>query len=141
MAEPIVDVAYLKKSYGTIQAVSDVTFRIERGEFFGLLGPNGAGKTTTIAMLVGLVRPTSGRLTIDGLDPRHRPEWRQGETGSSAARFCFLPHALCARKPCIFRQDLWVVGRLGLKRVYVRCSTRCNSPTEPTRPFLRFRTA
>jgi ABC-2 type transport system ATP-binding protein len=58
----------LSKTYGTRVAVADVSFSVRRGEVFGFLGPNGAGKTTTIRMLVGLVRPTSGRVVIAGQD-------------------------------------------------------------------------
>jgi ABC-2 type transport system ATP-binding protein len=56
----------LAKSYGATQAVVDVSFSVAKGEVIGLLGPNGAGKSTTVAMICGLVRPDSGRVTIDG---------------------------------------------------------------------------
>lgn len=56
----------LAKSYGKREVVSDVSFELHRGEVFGFLGPNGAGKTTTIRMLVGLVRPSRGRVVIEG---------------------------------------------------------------------------
>jgi len=58
----------LKKSYGEIVAVDDISFSIEKGEIFGFLGPNGAGKTSTINMMIGLSRPTSGQIIIDGID-------------------------------------------------------------------------
>jgi ABC-2 type transport system ATP-binding protein len=58
----------LAKRYGDREVVSDVTFALHSGEVFGFLGPNGAGKTTTIRMLVGLVKPTRGRVVIDGHD-------------------------------------------------------------------------
>jgi ABC-2 type transport system ATP-binding protein len=58
----------LAKRYGEREVVSDATFSLHRGEVFGFLGPNGAGKTTTIRMLVGLVKPTRGRVVIDGHD-------------------------------------------------------------------------
>jgi ABC-2 type transport system ATP-binding protein len=58
----------LAKTYGGFTAVDDLTLRVERGEVFGFLGPNGAGKTTTIRMLMGILVPSSGRATIDGLD-------------------------------------------------------------------------
>lgn len=64
----IVDVANLKKSYGEIVAVDDISFSIKKGEIFGFLGPNGAGKTSTINMMIGLSRPTSGQIIIDGID-------------------------------------------------------------------------
>lgn len=55
----------------TIRAVDDVAFQIRKGELVGYLGPNGAGKSTTIKMLTGILRPTSGELTVCGIDPRH----------------------------------------------------------------------
>ena len=63
----------LTKSYpdlhlGQFVALDRVSFRVGRGEIFGLLGPNGAGKTSTIKVLSGLLLPTSGKITIDGLD-------------------------------------------------------------------------
>ncbi len=64
----IINVTNLKKVYGEIQAVNEISFSIEQGEIFGLLGPNGAGKTSTINMMIGLSRPTSGQIIIDGID-------------------------------------------------------------------------
>jgi ABC-2 type transport system ATP-binding protein len=61
-----IDVAHLVKLYKTNRAVDDVSFRIRRGSITGLLGGNGAGKTTTIAMIMGLVLPTSGRIRVLG---------------------------------------------------------------------------
>jgi ABC-2 type transport system ATP-binding protein len=59
---------HLGKKYGEFTAVRDLDFAIEKGEVFGFLGPNGAGKTTTIRMMMGILVPSSGRITIDGLD-------------------------------------------------------------------------
>jgi ABC-2 type transport system ATP-binding protein len=59
-------VAHLTKQYKTARAVDDISFRIRRGSITGLLGGNGAGKTTTIAMIMGLVLPTSGRIEVLG---------------------------------------------------------------------------
>ncbi len=58
----------LKKQFGALVAVDDVSFSVQEGEIFGLLGPNGAGKTTTISMLSGLYPPTSGSATLGGYD-------------------------------------------------------------------------
>jgi ABC-2 type transport system ATP-binding protein len=65
---PALVAEHLGKRYGAREAVADVSFTVGRGEVFGFLGPNGAGKTTTIRMLVGLVRPTAGRVSIAGCD-------------------------------------------------------------------------
>src|SRR5712691_128351 len=58
----------LSKNYGAFTAVRDLELSVEKGEVFGFLGPNGAGKTTTIRMMMGILVPTSGRITINGLD-------------------------------------------------------------------------
>jgi ABC-2 type transport system ATP-binding protein len=59
----------LVKKYGDLIAVNDVSFEVQQGEVFAFLGPNGAGKTTTIKMLTTLLKPTSGQVELDGLDP------------------------------------------------------------------------
>lgn len=65
----------LSKAYGSFTAVRNLAFTVARGEVFGFLGPNGAGKTTTIRMLMGILVPSSGTATIDGLDcQRERKE-------------------------------------------------------------------
>src|ERR1700688_2705905 len=74
----MIRVDHLSKTYGEIQAVNDISFEVEEGEIFAFLGPNGAGKTTTIKMLTTLLRPTSGTVEIDGLDPAtHQNEVRK----------------------------------------------------------------
>lgn len=60
----------MTKRYGDFEALSGCSLAVRRGEVFGLLGPNGAGKTTLIRLLLGFLRPTSGRSEIDGLDPQ-----------------------------------------------------------------------
>ena len=66
---PIIRVQHVVKAFGKVTAVDDVSFDVRAGEIFAFLGPNGAGKTTTIKMLTTLLRPTSGALELDGLDP------------------------------------------------------------------------
>jgi len=61
-------VDHLRKAYDTLVAVDDLSFAVGPGEIVGLIGPNGAGKTTTLRSLAGILRPTSGRVTIDGHD-------------------------------------------------------------------------
>ncbi len=63
---PIVSTRKLSKSFGSLEAVKDLTLDINEGEIFGLLGPNGSGKTTFMRMLVGLIKPTSGAATVLG---------------------------------------------------------------------------
>lgn len=70
---PAVFIQNLQKHYGNIQAVKDVSFKVEPGEIFGLLGPNGAGKTTTLRALCTLITPESGRLEVSGISVVARP--------------------------------------------------------------------
>jgi lipooligosaccharide transport system ATP-binding protein len=66
----ILEAQDLVKRFGEISAVKGVSFSIHRGESFGFLGPNGAGKTSTMRMISAVSQPSSGTLTIFGLDPR-----------------------------------------------------------------------
>src|SRR4029450_8073269 len=61
-----VEVRGLSKSFGSVQAVSDLTFTVEPGSVTGFLGPNGAGKTTTLRMVLGLMHPDARTATFDG---------------------------------------------------------------------------
>ncbi len=67
--KPSIEVKNLTKRFGAFTAVNDISFTVMEGEIFAFLGPNGAGKTTTIKMLTTLLRPTSGRMSINGYDP------------------------------------------------------------------------
>ncbi|MBW1768864.1 MAG: ABC transporter ATP-binding protein [Deltaproteobacteria bacterium] len=66
----VIEVEHLKKTYGSLNAVDDVSFHVEEGEIFGLLGPNGAGKTTSIECIQALRHPFTGDVSVLGLDPR-----------------------------------------------------------------------
>jgi len=67
---PAVEIGHLRKTYGALAAVDDVSFSVAEGEIFGILGPNGAGKTTTVECAIGLRSPDSGTIRLLGLDPR-----------------------------------------------------------------------
>ncbi len=73
----MIAVQNIHKRFGDIVAVDDVSFDIPTGQVFGLLGPNGAGKTTTISMMVGLLKPDRGRISIDGGGSPSSPEVRK----------------------------------------------------------------
>ena len=66
--EHILKIKDLVKKFGDFTAVDSISLDIKKGEIFGILGPNGAGKTTTINMILGLLKPTSGSITINGID-------------------------------------------------------------------------
>lgn len=68
LKDRIIDVENVTKSYGNVDAVKEISLSIKKGELFGLIGPNGAGKTTLFRLLLGLIRPTSGRIRVKGVD-------------------------------------------------------------------------
>ncbi len=68
----IIEVEKLTKQYHGLTAVNNISFAVTAGEIFGFLGPNGAGKTTTIKMLTTLLRPTSGKILLNGFEPVHQ---------------------------------------------------------------------
>jgi lipopolysaccharide export system ATP-binding protein len=84
----------LVKSFGRKVAVREVTFSMDSGEVVGLLGPNGAGKTTVFYMVVGFIRPTSGKIYLDGRDVTGLPMYRRARMGIS-----YLP-----QEPSVFRK-------------------------------------
>jgi len=69
-AHLVLSVSRLCKQYGDFVAVDDISFAVQRHEILGIVGPNGAGKTTTINMILGVLAPTSGSITIEGYDVR-----------------------------------------------------------------------
>jgi ABC-2 type transport system ATP-binding protein len=69
-----VEIAHLRKAYGNVAAVDDVSFSVAQGEIFGILGPNGAGKTTTVECVLGLRSPDAGSIRVLGLDPEQDRE-------------------------------------------------------------------
>jgi ABC-2 type transport system ATP-binding protein len=78
----VLSVEQLKKTYGSLEAVSDVSFAVEEGEIFGILGPNGAGKTTTVECVQGLRPYEGGRVSVLGLDPQHHATEIRRQIGS-----------------------------------------------------------
>lgn len=89
-ATATIEVEHLSKRFGAVQAVDDLTFAVRPGRVTGFLGPNGAGKTTTLRMLLGLVRPTSGRATIGGVEYARLPR-PQSVVGAALEAASFYP--------------------------------------------------
>ena len=118
-----IEMAKLTKRYGSTLAVDALTLEVETGEVLGLLGPNGAGKSTTLYMLAGLVRPTSGSVSVFGKDLRRNLLEILSKTGVLVERPAFYDYLsardnllLCAR---LARQDVTVdrvLDRVGLLR-------------------------
>ena len=86
---PILTVSRLTKKFKTHTAVDDLSFTVEEGDVYGFLGQNGAGKSTTIRMLLSLVRPTEGEISLFGLDLKKREAAFFAKQGpSSKNRIC-----------------------------------------------------
>jgi len=77
----MISIQGLVKKYGTFTAVDGVSLDVQPGEIHGFLGPNGAGKTTTIRMIAGLLKPTAGRIAINGHDLAAEPERAKASLG------------------------------------------------------------
>lgn len=69
----MIEVTSLNKNYGSFAAVKELSFRVEPGEVLGLVGPNGAGKTTTLRCITGIIPPTSGKISLAGIDLGENP--------------------------------------------------------------------
>jgi len=95
----------LRKSFGSLVAVDDVSFALERGQLVGLLGPNGAGKTTTVSMIAGLITPGSGDVSIAG----HR---LAGDTDPAKRRIGLVPQDLALYDELSARANLRFFGAL-----------------------------
>jgi linearmycin/streptolysin S transport system ATP-binding protein len=95
----------LRKTFGTVMAVKDVSFSVEPGRLVGLLGPNGAGKTTTVSMIAGLVTPERGEVLIAG----HR---LAGDTDPAKKRIGLVPQELALYDELSARANLRFFGAL-----------------------------
>jgi ABC-type multidrug transport system ATPase subunit len=84
---PTIVTEHLTKRFGSLTAVSDVSFSVEEGEIYGFLGPNGSGKSTVIRMLCGLLSPTDGTATVGGYDIIKNPEEIRQTIGYMSQRF------------------------------------------------------
>ena len=82
MSQYVLKVDHLTKVIKGNHLVEDISFEVKHGEVFGFLGPNGAGKTTTIRMLVGLIKPTKGTITITGYNLRTSFKQAMRQVGS-----------------------------------------------------------
>ncbi len=99
------EIINLSKRYGTINAVKNVSFKLRQNEIIGILGPNGCGKTTTIGMILGLLKPTTGEVLINGLDiENHRVDLLD--------KINFISPYIELPKKLTVKQNLEVYGRL-----------------------------
>jgi ABC-2 type transport system ATP-binding protein len=98
-------IRHLRKSYGSLVAVDDVSLAVERGELLGLLGPNGAGKTTTVSMITGIVTPDKGEVLIDGAP-------LAGDTDPKKRKIGLVPQDLALYEELSARANLRFFGAL-----------------------------
>src|SRR5678815_5519041 len=101
----ILDVRHLRKSFGRLVAVYDVSFTLEAGKLVGLLGPNGAGKTTTVSMIAGLVAPEKGEVLVEGAR-------LSGDTDPKKRRIGLVPQDLALYDELSARANLRFFGAL-----------------------------
>jgi len=100
-----ISVEHLRREYGAFIAVDDLSFAVQTGEIVGLIGPNGAGKTTTLRSLAGILRPTSGRVAIDGHDI-------VDQSIEAKRRLAFMPDEPHLFEYLTVEEHLRLVGRL-----------------------------
>jgi ABC-2 type transport system ATP-binding protein len=111
---PALRVTKLRKNYGRITALEDISFAVGRGEIVGLLGPNGAGKTTTINMILGVLEPTGGSIAIDGIDLAKSRALALRRT-NFAAVYAALPGNLTVEQNLRFFGMLYAIDSLGAR--------------------------
>jgi ABC-2 type transport system ATP-binding protein len=117
---PAITVENLTRRFGAFVAVDAISFTVERGEVFGFLGSNGAGKSTTIRMLCGLLRPSSGHATINGVDVGREPERVKQQIGYMSQKFS-LYESLTVDQNILFYAGLYGLRgeRLAERRRFV----------------------
>lgn len=84
---PVLEVTELTKMFGTLTAVNHINFKVKKGEIFGILGPNGSGKTTTLSMILSLLKPTNGSISMFGLRNSEAERSRWGVSLETAGFF------------------------------------------------------
>jgi lipopolysaccharide export system ATP-binding protein len=94
----------ISKTYRRRRVVDDVTVHVQQGEVVGLLGPNGAGKTTSFYMIVGLISPDSGRITVDGQDITNLPMYQRARRGIS-----YLPQEASVFRKLTVEENLMAI--------------------------------
>ena len=120
MIQESIEISNLSKNFKKAQAVKNISFKIGKGKIIGLLGPNGCGKTTTIGMMLGLIKPSSGVVKINGLNiENHRTNLLQ--------KMNFISPYIELPKKLTVEENLKVYGRLyGVKKLNDKISELMN---------------
>src|SRR3989441_5754778 len=122
-SDPVVDLEQVSFAYGGERVLDEVSLRVGRGDFLGIIGPNGSGKTTLLRVLLGLLRPASGRIKLFGIDVRLFREW---------ARIGYVPQkatAFDARFPASVLEVV-ISGRSGVAGIAHRFGGRDRAAAE-----------
>jgi len=115
-----IEVRSLTRRFGAFTAVDGISFDVQKGEIFGFLGSNGAGKSTTIRMLCGLLRPTSGRAAVGGVDVGNDPEGVKRRIGYMSQRFSLYEMLTVDQNIAFFGGIYGLAGeRLARRREFV----------------------
>jgi ABC-2 type transport system ATP-binding protein len=114
MGEPLI-VENLRKSYGSAEVLAGVDLRVAAGEIVALLGPNGAGKTTLVSIVAALLKPDSGRVLVNGVDPQAQPRQARRHLGI-APQETGLYMVLTARENLCFSGELGGMGKPEIER-------------------------
>jgi len=116
-AAPAIVTQNLRREFGPLVAVEDLTLSVARGEVFGVLGPNGSGKTTTIRMLCGLIEPTSGSATVAGYDVRTEAEMVRKNIGYMSQKFGLYGDLTAGENLDFYAAVYGLVGSDRLRRI------------------------
>ncbi|MDH2348670.1 ABC transporter ATP-binding protein [Bradyrhizobium sp. SSUT77] len=101
----VVELRSVSKYYGEVAAVAETSLDVRRGELLCLLGPSGCGKTTTLRIVAGFVEPTSGTVSINGVDMTHQPPYRR-DTGMVFQSYALFPHMTVAENVAFGLENL-----------------------------------
>jgi len=113
-----IEIENLRKDYGNLRALNNITLRVPQGAIYGLIGPNGAGKTTLIKALVGALKPTSGVVKVLGMDPM-QDKWKLRSQIGYMPQSPSLYDDLSAKRNILFFGSAQHITDLGKKTIYI----------------------